>query len=107
MANTYKSFPTVIGSTAATSIYPGVSGTAIVNGVVFSNIHPSNSTTVTLEMIRGATAYSLLTRGALPNATTLQALDTPLVLEENDTLQATAGNTGSVHAVVSVLEITP
>lgn len=106
MPNTYRSYPVVMGTTAATSLYPGLSGTAIVNSVVFSNIHPSGSTTVTLEMVRGATAYSLLTRGALPNATSLQALDSSLVLEQNDTLRAIAGNTGSVHAVVSVLEIT-
>jgi hypothetical protein len=39
-------------------------------------------------------------------STTLQALDAPVVLEANNTLRATAGYTGYVHAFVSVLEIT-
>lgn len=107
MPNTYKSNPVIMGTTASFTIYPGLAnGTAIVNSIVFSNIHPSNATTVTLEMVRGLTAYSLLTNATLPVASSLQALDSSVVLQENDSLRARAGNTGSVHAVVSVLEIT-
>jgi hypothetical protein len=106
MAETYKSFATILGTTAATTIYSGSSGTAIINNVNFSNISPLGGVEITLEVVKGSTAYSLITKAPIPIATTFQALDTPVVLESNDTLQATAGYTGYVHAFVSVLEIT-
>lgn len=106
MPNTYKSYPTILGTTAATTIYPGISGSAIVNSVVFSNTNISLSTTATLELVRGLTAYSLITRGSLPNATSLQALDSPIILQDSDILRGTIGNTGSIHVIVSVLEMT-
>lgn len=106
MAETYKSFGTNLGSTAATTIYSGVVGTAIVNSINCSNIDPYRSSTVTLEMVKGSTGYSIITSAALPISTSLQALDAPLVLESGNTLRATAGTTGDVDVIVSVLEIT-
>lgn len=107
MPETYKSFGTILGTTAATTIYSGLcSGTAIVNSVTLSNISSSGGVSVTLEAVKGSTAYSLITRAAVPISTTFQAIDSPIVLETNDTLRATAGFTGYVHAFVSVMEIT-
>lgn len=106
MPETYKSFGTILGTTAATTIYPGTSGTAIVNSVTLSNISSSGGVAVTLEAVKGSTAYSLITRASVPISTTFQAIDSPVVLETNNTLRATAGFTGYIHAFVSVLEIT-
>jgi hypothetical protein len=106
MPETYKSFGTILGTTAATTIYAGTSGTAIVNSVTLSNISTSGGVAVTLEAVKGSTAYSLITRASVPVSTTFQAIDTPIVLEANNTLMATAGYTGYIHAFVSVLEIT-
>lgn len=108
MAETYKSFGTVHGTTTGyTTIYSGLcSGTAIVNNVNFSNISDLGGVEVTLEAVKGATAYSLITNAAVPISTTFQALDSPIVLEANDYLRAKAGYTGYVHSFVSVLEIT-
>jgi hypothetical protein len=106
MAETYKSFGSNLGSTAATTIYSGVTGTAIVNSINCSNIDLYTSTTVTLEMVKGSTGYSIITAAALPISTSLQALDAPLVLETGNTLRATAGTPGDIHVIVSVLEIT-
>jgi len=106
MAETYKSFGTSLGSTAATTIYSGVAGTAIVNSINCSNIDVYRATTVTLEMVKGSTGYSIITAASLPISTSLQALDAPLVLESGNTLRATAGTTGDIHVIVSVLEIT-
>ena len=39
MPETYKSFGTILGTTAATSIYAGVTGTALVNAVNVSNVN--------------------------------------------------------------------
>ena len=106
MPETYKSFGTILGTTAATTIYSGVTGTAIVNSVYFSNVSSVSSAKVALEVIKGATAYSIITNGVVPIESTLQAVDAPIVLETGNTLRATAGLTGIFHAFVSVLEVT-
>lgn len=106
MPETYKSFGTILGSTAATTIYSGVSGTALVNSVVFSNTNTQSGTTVTLNAVKGSTAYSLITNAQIAISTSFQALDAPIVLENSNTLTAQAGNTAIIHAFVSVLEMT-
>jgi hypothetical protein len=106
MPETYKSIGTILGNTGSTTIYSGISGTAIVNSVVFSNINVSFGTTVTLNIVKGLTSYSLLTAGDVPNKCSLQALDAPIVLDNSNTLTAIPGNTGFLHVLVSVLEIT-
>lgn len=106
MPETYKSFGTILGSTAATTIYSGVSGTAVVNSVVFSNTNTQTGTTVTLNAVKGSTAYSLITNAQIAISTSFQALDAPIVLENSNTLTAQAGNTAIIHAFVSVVEMT-
>jgi hypothetical protein len=106
MPDTYKSFGTILGTTAATIIYSGVSGTAIVNSVNFSNVNTAASCQITLEIIKGSTAYSIITNGVVPIESSFQVVDSPIVLENSNTLRARAGLTGSIHALVSVLEIT-
>jgi hypothetical protein len=106
MPETYKSFGTILGTTAATTIYSGVTGTAIVNSVNFSNINSLNSATITLEVLKGSTAFSIITNGVVPIQSSFQVIDAPIVLETGNTLRATAGLTGIFHAFVSVLEIT-
>jgi len=106
MPETYKSFGTILGTTAATTIYSGVSGTAIVNSINISNTNPNNIVAVTIELIKGSTAYSIITSASVPGKASLQVLDAPLTVEQNNTLRATAGTTGSLHTIVSVLEIT-
>ena len=106
MPETYKSFGTILGSTAATTIYSGVTGVAIVNSINCSNASTTTANTITVEVLKGVTAYSLITRGSIPTSTAFQVLDSPVVLESNNTLRATAGVTTAVHILVSVLEIT-
>jgi len=106
MAEAYKSFGTNLGTTAATSIYSGVAGTAIVNSINCSNIDIYRPSTITVEMVKGSTGYSIITNANLPIAASLQVLDAPIVLESGNTLRATAGTTGDVDVIVSVLEIT-
>jgi hypothetical protein len=94
MAQSYKSFGTILGTTA------------IVNGIVLSNVNSLNNTTATIELVKGSTAYSLITGVAIPFASSLQAIDSPVVLESSNTLRASAGISNYIHVVVSVLEIT-
>jgi hypothetical protein len=106
MPETYKSFGTIIGSTAATSVYSGVTGTALVNSINLSNGSTFISNLVTVELLKGSTAYSIITGAVLPIGSSLQVLDSTLVLESSNTLRCTAGYTASVNVIVSVMEIT-
>jgi hypothetical protein len=106
MPETYKSFGTIIGSTAATTIYSGVTGTAIINSINCTNGSTLAGNPVTLEAVKGSTAYLILYQVPVPINTTLQGLDAPLVLESNNTLRLSTGLTYPMHVFVSVLEIT-
>lgn len=108
MPDTYKSFGTIIaGSTATTTIYSGVTGTAIVNSINISNIDDYITNTLTVQLVKGSTAYTLIRNAILPTSTSLQILDAPMVLDSGNTLRAIAGtNSTNIHIVTSVLEIT-
>jgi len=106
MPETYKSFGTIFGSTASATIYSGVSGIAIVNSINFANGSTLTGNNVTLEVIKGSTAYLILNQIPVPINTSLQGLDSPIVLENSNTLRATMGLTAPMHAFVSVLEVT-
>ena len=108
MADTYKSFGTILsGTTAATTIYSGVTGTAIVNSINIANVDDYSTNTIIVEMVKGSTAYAIIDNAQLPTATALQVLDAPMVLDSGNSLRATAGYTfASLHIITSVLEIT-
>lgn len=105
MPETYKSVGTILGTTAATTIYSGVTGTAIVNSVYFSNIG-TGGVSVTLELVKGSTAYTIISNGTIPVYSAFQPIDSPIVLDSNNTLRATASATNSIHSIVSILEVT-
>lgn len=106
MPETYRSIGTILGSTAATTIYSGVSGTAIVNSVYFSNTGTAG-VAVTLEVVKGSTGFTLISNGTIPVFSAFQPIDSPIILDINNTLRATASVTGgAIHSIVSVLEIT-
>jgi hypothetical protein len=106
MPEAYKSFGTIIGTTAATTIYSGVTGTALVNSINISNVNTSLTNLGTVQLLKGSTAYSIITSVTLPVGSSLQVLDAPMVLESNNTLRYTAGYTYGTHVIVSVMEIT-
>jgi len=109
MPEAYKSYATSLGTTAATLIYPGspgVTGTAIVNGINISNVNSLGATTIKIELNKSGVTYSVLSNAVVSSGTSLQALDAPIVLESGNRLFATAGLTGYFHTLVSAMEIT-
>ena len=106
MSEAYKSFGTLVGTTAATTIYSGVTGTALVNSIQIANNDVNNTNYITVELLKGSTAYSLITQAQLPSRTSLQVLDAPLALESGNQLRYTSGYTFSTHVIVSLMEIT-
>ena len=106
MPDTYLNYATSIGVTAATTIYAGITGTAIVNGIHVANTNTATNNTVSLQLFKGATGYYIVRGAAVPIQSTYQALDTPIPLTTGDSLKATAGATAGLDIIVSVLEST-
>jgi len=106
MPEAYKNYATSIGVTAATNIYNGITGTAIVNGIHVANTSTSVANSVSIQLFKGITGYYVVRGAAVPIQSTYQALDTPIPLETGDTLKATAGVTAGIDVIVSVLEST-
>ena len=106
MPDTFKNYATTVGVTAETSIYAGITGTAIVNAIHVSNTNTTLANSVSVQLFKGLTGYYIVRAAALPIQTTYQALDAPIPLNTGDTLKVTAGLTAGIDVIVSVLEST-
>jgi hypothetical protein len=106
MAEAYKSQGTKLTTTSNTTIYSGVVGTGVVNGVNISNVDLYNSCGINVFLLKGATAFSLISNVIIPVGSSLQVLDAPIICESGNTITATAANGSILEVVVSVLEIT-
>ncbi len=106
MADTYKNYATSVGVTAATSVYAGITGTAIVNAIHISKTNITLANIVSVQLFKGATGFYIVRAAALPIQSTYQALDAPIPLVTGDTLKVTAGLTAGIDVIVSVLETT-
>jgi hypothetical protein len=106
MPDIYKNYATSIGTTGASTIYAGITGTAIINGIHVANTSTSTANSVSIQLFKGATGYYIIRDAAVPIQSTYQALDTPIPLITGDTLKATAGVTAGLDIIVSVLEST-
>ncbi len=106
MPDIYKNYATSIGTTGASTIYAGITGTAIINGIHVANTSTSTANSVSIQLFKGATGYYIIRGAAVPIQSTYQALDTPIPLSTGETLKATAGVTAGLDIIVSVLEST-
>ena len=106
MSDAYKNYATSVGVTAATVIYAGITGTAIVNAIHVANSNTTLANSVSVQLFKGATGYYIVRAAAVPIQATYQALDAPIPLVTGDTLKVTAGLTAGLDIIVSVLEST-
>jgi hypothetical protein len=106
MPDIYTNYATSVGVTAATTIYAGITGTAIVNAIHVANSNTTVANSVSVELFKGATGYYIVRAAAVPIQATYQALDAPIPLVTGDTLKVTAGLTAGLDIIVSVLEST-
>jgi len=106
MPDAFKNYGTSIGVTASTSIYAGITGTAIVNAIHVANTNTTLANSVSVQLFKGLTGYYIVRAAALPIQSTYQALDAPIPLVTGDTLKVTAGLTAGIDVIVSVLEST-
>jgi len=106
MPDIYKNYATTIVATGLTSVYAGISGTAIVNAIHIANTSTTLANSASVQLFKGATGYYIVRAAALPIQSTYQALDAPIPLETGDALKVTAGLTAGIDVIVSVLEST-
>ena len=104
MPDRYTNYATSVGVTAATTIYAGITGTAIVNAIHVANSNTTIANSVSVQLFKGATGYYIVRAAAVPIQATYQALDAPIPLVTGDTLKVTAGLTAGLDIIVSVLE---
>lgn len=107
MANTYKNAAVVMTSTGATDLYTVPAGIrAIVQSVNVANVDGSDRyVTVTWYDSSAAASYTLLYNALIPAGTSLNALDTPAVLEPGDIIRVQASAANTLHATASILQI--
>ena len=106
MAEAYKNQGTKLTSTSNATIYAGVIGTGVVNGINISNVDLYNSCSVNVFLVKSGTSFSLISNVIVPVGASLQVLDAPIICESGNTITATAANASRLEVVVSVLEIT-
>lgn len=107
MANTYKNAAVVLSSTGATDLYTAPANTrAIVQSVTAANIDGSDRyVTVTWYDSSASASYTLLYNALIPAGTSLNALDTPIVLEPGDIIRVQASAANTLHATASILQV--
>jgi hypothetical protein len=107
MPDKYTNYATSLtGATGAVTVYPGITGTAIVNGIHVANISTLTVNQVSIQLFKGLTGYYIVRSADIPTKSTYQALDTPIPLTTGDTLKVTQGATSGLDVIVSVLEST-
>lgn len=106
MAEAYKNQGTKLTTTSNATIYSGVAGTGVVNGINISNVDLYNSCGVNVFLVKSGTSFSLISNVIVPFGASLQVLDAPIICESGNTITATAANASRLEVVVSVLEIT-
>lgn len=106
---------TVTGKTAVLANVPATATDVIsavatghaakVNSIIVSNKNASTNYTVTLTIVRSATAYSLATTVVVPANSSLDVLSARVYLEEGDALKATASSANQLDVVASYEDI--
>ena len=106
MTDAYKNYATSVNVTSLTTVYVGITGTAIVNAIHIANTSATLANSVSIQLFKGGTGYYIVRAAALPIQATYQALDAPIPLNTGDTLKVTAKLTSGIDVIVSVLETT-
>jgi len=106
------SFTTATGKTALQALTTSAANVLVnasssnqaykINSIVVANYTATVATT-TVTVLRSATSYYLAGTINVPGNSSLVILgkDTPIYLEEGDTIQAFAGTTSALHIIIS------
>ena len=107
MANNYKNSKVDLTTTNVTTLYTAPAATqTVVKSILVSN-DSGSSDTITLTITDSASAvFSVYKVKSVASNATVELLEQPLVVMENEVLKVTAGATDRLHVVASYLEIT-
>ncbi len=107
MANNYKNSKVDLTTTNVTTLYTAPAATqTVVKSILVSN-DSGSSDTITLTITDSASAvFSVYKVKSVASNATVELLEQPLVVMENEILKVTAGATDRLHVVASYLEIT-
>jgi hypothetical protein len=107
MANTFKSDFFNLGTTADTNLYIAPVGTTVlVKSLYAANVDGSSAVQVSISLGEtGGTAAYLIKNAIVPIQSSLQAITEPIVLEENDYINAQASSVNGIDLVMSYMEI--
>ena len=107
MANNYKNAKVDLTTTNVTTLYTAPAATqTVVKSILVSN-DSGSSDTITLTITDSASAvFSVYKVKSVASNATVELLEQPLVVMENEILKVTAGAINRLHVVASYLEIT-
>ena len=107
MANNYKNSKVDLTTTNVTTLYTTPAATqTVVKSILVSN-DSGSSDTITLTITDSASAvFSVYKVKSVASNGTVELLDQPLVVMENEILKVTAATADRLHVVASYLEIT-
>lgn len=105
MADTYKSYAYGLTTTDTTTLYPGLSGTTIVNSINVCN-KGTTASQLNIWVQKSGTSYYLCKNENITGNYHFQFLQKSLVLNENDLIQATGASANVFDIITSVMEIT-
>ena len=107
MANNYKNAKLDLTSTDITTLYTAPAAhTGIFKSIIISN-DSGSADTITVTITNSASAvFSVYKTKSVASNTTVELLEQPLVVMENEILKVTAGAINRLHVVASYLEIT-
>lgn len=112
MPELFRSLGYRLSTTGVTYIATGVTGTTGVTGVTLirsinvANIDATNNAAVTVTLHQGATGYAIVKGITVATGSRYQVLDSPLPVQQGDSVSATASVADRLEVVVSALEIT-
>ena len=108
MANNYKNAKLDLTSTDITTLYTAPAAhTGIFKSIIISNDSGSADTYYFVTITNSASAvFSVYKTKSVASNATVELLEQPLVVMENEILKVTAGATDRLHVVASYLEIT-
>ena len=110
MANVYKNAKINLSANTATTFYTVPSGrTTIIKSMIASE-KTNQSTTLSVILFNGdpasgGVAFNIYTTKALGGNSTTELLEKPLIMNQNEVLQLTAGHANRCVVTASLLEI--
>ena len=108
MANSYKFKGVALASTSETALLTAASNETIIIKSIRVTNNTANTPTLSMDLLdsSASTEFTILKTQSLSANTTVELLTLPLVLENSDSLKATASASDSIHFGISYLNIT-